>query len=243
MAADISALVEKSKSTDIPLLLKAKEEAKKKVKDDPSAANLAAFKQASRMLDAALASGNGQPDEEPSLKSVKEVAQYLETAGRKTSERQIFRDIKAGKLHREKNGTFLVKEINRYSYTRPVVSMPGKEAAEIADAAEQKLREEVRRLRAVADREEFDLAVKRGQYLPKDDVYLELAVRALALQNAIKNAFEAHCVEAINLVEGKPNHADELVDFVNDIVDNALNEYAQPMNLGVEIVQLCETKP
>lgn len=234
MAVDISTLVEKSKSTDIPLLLKAKEDAKKKVRDDPSAANLAAFKQASRMLDAALASGNGQPDEEPSLKSVKEVAQYLEAAGRKTSERQIFRDIKAGKLHREKNGTFLVKEINRYSYTRPVVSMPGKEAAEIADAAEQKLREEVRRLRAVADREEFDLAVKRGQYLPKAEVYQELAARAVVLSTGLKSVFEAQIAEVVERAHGDMKEAPAVVSLLHEILDLALNEYSRDMEFEVE---------
>lgn len=40
---NLDSLLERSSGTDVPLLLKAKEDAKRRVKDDPSATNLAAL--------------------------------------------------------------------------------------------------------------------------------------------------------------------------------------------------------
>ena len=53
-ANQLDALLEQSARTDSPLLLKAKEDAKKKVKGDPSPANLAAFSRSKKMLDEAM---------------------------------------------------------------------------------------------------------------------------------------------------------------------------------------------
>ena len=50
-AALIESLLDQSRGTDIPVLLQAKEAAKKAVKDDPSNANLAALQRATRMLE------------------------------------------------------------------------------------------------------------------------------------------------------------------------------------------------
>ena len=46
---NLDALLERSSGTDIPFLLKAKEEAKRRVKGDPSAVNLAALDRADKM--------------------------------------------------------------------------------------------------------------------------------------------------------------------------------------------------
>ena len=58
-ATQLDALLEQSERTDIPLLLKAKEDAKKKVKDDPSPANLAALSRSKKMLDEAMSNQGG----------------------------------------------------------------------------------------------------------------------------------------------------------------------------------------
>ena len=47
---NLDSLLERSSGTDVPLLLKAKEDAKRRVKDDPSATNLAALSRATQML-------------------------------------------------------------------------------------------------------------------------------------------------------------------------------------------------
>ena len=84
-ATQLDALLEQSERTDIPLLLKAKEDAKKKVKDDPSPANLAALSRSKKMLDEAM---SNQTDDK-TLPNVKAVLEYLHKAGRKIGQAKL----------------------------------------------------------------------------------------------------------------------------------------------------------
>jgi hypothetical protein len=108
----LDAMLERSSSTDIPLLLKAKEEAKRIVKDDPTAANLAALDRATKMLrDAMSQSGDGKfPD-------VKSVLAYLLAEGRKVSQSQVYKDVKRGFLRREKDLGFTRRNVDMYAST------------------------------------------------------------------------------------------------------------------------------
>lgn len=240
---EIDELVEKSVSTDVKLLIQAKETAKKRVKNDPSAANLRALDYATSQLEKAIQKQSCVVAEEKTgriFKGVPEVLAYAREHGRKVEKSKAHMDIRSGMLRRQNDGTFLQSDVDAYLKTLLYLGSPEGIAGDIESAAERQRRREeadIRKAEASAARDELKLAVEMGKYLPKDDVYMELAVRALALQNAIKNAFEAHCVEAINLVEGKARHADELVEFVGKIIDNALNEYSQPMSFDVEIVE------
>ena len=70
---NLDSLLERSSGTDVPLLLKAKEDAKRRVKDDPSATNLVALNRATQMLRDAMSTQNGNQ----SFSGVKDVLAYL----------------------------------------------------------------------------------------------------------------------------------------------------------------------
>ena len=90
-AAQIEAMLEQSKGTDILVLLKAKEAAKKAVKDDPSNANLAALQRANRMLEDAQM---GTTEKRETLKTATDVLEHLLKNGRKINKSKLYQDIR-----------------------------------------------------------------------------------------------------------------------------------------------------
>ena len=95
--------------------------------------------------------------------------------------------------------------------------------------------------RYAADKEEFILKVKQGQYISRDDVYQELAARAVALSASLKTALEARSLDVIALVEGNPKKSGPFVEHIEQVIDEAMNEYAKPIEIEVTFTAEPET--
>lgn len=85
----------------------------------------------------------------------------------------------------------------------------------------------------MADKEEFSLQVKQGKYIPRDAVYLELSSRAVALSAGLKTEFEAQSLDVIELVEGNPKKSGLFVERIEQVIDEAMNEYVKPVEIEV----------
>lgn len=168
------------------------------------------------------------------LKERKDILDYIHKKNRKLSMRKLDQDIKAGLLPRQQDMTFRVEDIDRYALLLPLAGTPDYLAEQAYNLEDEKRREEIRRLRAVADREEFDLDVKRGKYLPKDMVYQEQAARAVVLATGLKSVFEARISEIINRAHGDMKEAPGVVGLLHEMLDLALNEYSRDMEFEVE---------
>ena len=190
---DIKELVEKSASTDLQVLLTTKENAKRAVLEDPSAGNIAAFERASKMLESAM----GAQD---SLKNWSAVLAYVQDAGRKLGQTKFFEDVKRGRLKKQVDGSFRRRDVDRYMASLPMRETPDGVVARAAERQRKKEEAEIRKLRADADLRELELSVRRGKFIARDDVYQELAARALVLSSGIRTAFEAHALELVDAV-------------------------------------------
>ena len=168
----LRSLVEVSRKNDIPALLNAKNRAQQDVYSDPSKENLAVLERATAMLEKAMDAGQN-------CKNWKEALTYLqEDCGRKIGQTKLFADIKAGRLRKQPDGTFKRRDLDRYAASLPTAGTPDKLATDAARRQREKEEQEIRRIRVAADKEEFILKVKQGQYISRDDVYQELAARA-----------------------------------------------------------------
>ena len=202
----LRSLVEVSRKNDIPALLNAKNRAQQDVYSDPSKENLAVLERATAMLEKAMDAGQN-------CKNWKEALTYLqEDCGRKIGQTKLFADIKAGRLRKQPDGTFKRRDLDRYAASLPTAGTPDKLATDAARRQREKEEQEIRRIRAVADKEEFILKVKQGQYISRDDVYQELAARAVALSASLKTEFEARSLDVIALVEGNPKKSGPFVE-------------------------------
>ena len=208
----LRSLVEVSRKNDIPALLNAKNRAQQDVYSDPSKENLAVLERATAMLEKAMDAGQN-------CKNWKEALTYLqEDCGRKIGQTKLFADIKAGRLRKQPDGTFKRRDLDRYAASLPTAGTPDKLATDAARRQREKEEQEIRRIRVAADKEEFILKVKQGQYISRDDVYQELAARAVALSA---------------LVEGNPKKSGPFVEHIEQVIDEAMNEYAKPIEIEV----------
>lgn len=89
MPNDVEELLARSASTDIQVLLTAKESAKRAALDDPSQANLAALDRASKMLESAM-------EATKTLKNWQAVLDHVAENGRKLSKTKLYSDINRG---------------------------------------------------------------------------------------------------------------------------------------------------
>ena len=216
-----------SRKNDIPALLNAKNRAQQDVYSDPSKENLAVLERATAMLEKAMDAGQN-------CKNWKEALTYLqEDCGRKIGQTKLFADIKAGRLRKQPDGTFKRRDLDRYAASLPTAGTPDKLATDAARRQREKEEQEIRRIRVAADKEEFILKVKQGQYISRDDVYQELAARAVALSASLKTEFEARSLDVIALVEGNPKKSGPFVEHIEQVIDEAMNEYAKPIEIEV----------
>ena len=110
---------------------------------------------------------------------------------------------------------------------------PDSLARKAADRQRRKEEADIRKAEAAAEREEFDLAVKKGRFIAREQVYVELAARAVTLSSGLKTAFEARNLDLVALVDGNPKKAVALVEALERICDDALNEYSREMEFDV----------
>ena len=228
---DIKELVEKSAITDLQVLLTTKENAKRAVLEDPSAGNIAAFDRASKMLESAM----GAQD---SLKNWSAVLAYVREAGRKLGQTKFFEDVKRGRLKKLADGSFRRRDVDRYMMSLPMLETPDGVVARAAERQRKKEEAEIRKLRADADLRELELSVRRGKYISREDVYQELAARALALSSGIRTAFEAHALELVEAAGGDPRKAAVLSQALERIFDDALSDYARELEIIVDMTDI-----
>ena len=108
MPNDVEELLARSASTDIQVLLTAKESAKRAALDEPSQANLAALDRASKMLESAM-------EATKNLKNWQAVLDHVADNGRKLSKTKLYSDINRGLLRRQPDGTFRLRDVQRMS--------------------------------------------------------------------------------------------------------------------------------
>lgn len=223
---NVEELLAKSASTDVQVLLTAKENAKRAALDDPSQANLAALDRASRMLESAMQATTN-------LKDYRAILTYTEENGRKLKKTKLFDDIRKGRLKKQPDGTFRQRDVDRYMASLPMAGTPDAVAEKAADRQRRKEEADIRKAEAAAEREEFDLAVKKGKFVPREQVHLELAARAVTLASGLKTAFEAQHLDLVALVDGNPKKGAALVERLEALLDEALNEYSREMEFEV----------
>lgn len=223
-------LLEQSSNTDVQVLLAAKENAKRALLDDPSQANLAALERASRMVESAMQS-------KMVLKDWRAVLAYVDENGRKLGKTKLFEDIKKGRLKRQPDSTFRMRDVDRYMASLPLSGTPDIVAEKAADRQRRKEEADIRRAEAAAKREEFDLAVKMGKFVAREQVHLELAARAVTLAAGLKTAFEARNLDLVAAVDGNPKKSAALLELLEASLDEAMNEYSREMEFQVTFVE------
>jgi len=226
--AVMESLLAKSAGTDIPVLLQAKEMAKRLVKEDPSSANLSALQRATTMLENAMNSNEG-----PEIfKNVGEVLVYLQESGRQIEKSKLYKDIGQGKI-KKTDKKFKRRDVDRYAASLPLSTTPDGRVKDAEDRQRRKDEAEIRIKEATAKREEIKTSVMEGKYILREQVDQELAARAMALHSGLKSQFEAGALDLVTKVGGDPQKSRALVAALEEVLDGACNEFARSIEFEV----------
>lgn len=170
------------------------------------------------------------------LKNLAAVLAHLVAEGRKIGQSKLYNDVGRGLLRRQQDGSFAHKDVKAYAARLPMVAMPEKEAAVVHEYAERKAKAEAEKLEAQAEAERFRNQVRVGMYVKRNDVEVELAVRAGVLATGLRTMFETSLLDFIHLVNGDPRSAQTLLAAFEQRLDAAVNEYARPMEYEAELI-------
>lgn len=240
---DLTELFEKSSSTDVQVLLTVKEQLKREMLADPANPALSsAFERADRNLMAAMQKQaqkeKARQEDARSFEDVNAVLAYIKDQGRKLGRTKLFEDIRNGRLRRQSDGSFRLRHVTDYMASLPWAATPTTLADKAADRQSRKEEADIRRLLAAARREEFQLTVLQGKYIEKSLIHAELAVRAVALRDGLKNAAETRAQELIELVHGDPRYTAGLLEFMGRMFDECMGDYARPLTFEVTFADI-----
>ena len=157
MPNDVEELLARSASTDIQVLLTAKESAKRAALDDPSQANLAALDRASKMLESAM-------EATKTLKNWQAVLDHVAENGRKLSKSKLYKDISEGRLRKQPDGTFRLRDVQRYMASLPTAGTPDALVRKAADRQRRKEEADIRKAEATRFARANGLDIVDGDY-------------------------------------------------------------------------------
>ncbi|MFV0421617.1 hypothetical protein [Oleidesulfovibrio sp.] len=233
MSKNVDEMVAQSTKTDVQVLLSAKEKAKRATLDDPTPANLTALERASKMLEYAMQA-------KTHLKNWQEVLTHAEENGRKLGKTKLYKDISLGRLKKQPDGTFKMRDVDRYMASLPLSGTPDAVAAKAADRQRRKEEADIRRAETIAEREAFDLSIKKGRYVPREQVHLELAARAVTLSSGLRTNLEAQVLDLVSAVDGNPKKSSLMLEKLDELLDEALNEYSREIEFDVAFISEAE---
>ncbi len=195
MTEDLTPYLERSAATDLPALLRAKEEAKKRMKDDPTKDNVAAFRTVRDEVAKAAEPGTG---EGRLFRKKTEALVYLKARGFQIQKTKFYDDCKAGLVPTNATGFYEEAVLLAYAAHLPTVAREENEklsgAAQLRLVADGDLKAEQAKLTRMR-REKLE-----GLLVERTEVERGLAARAQFFRSQIENAgplFGARIIEAV----------------------------------------------
>jgi hypothetical protein len=159
-------------------------------------------------------------------KNRRDVHRFLVAAGWDISERTFYRQVKEGKLTKNSDGLYTARTVKKYA-EQYAVRGSGQTVLEIEeDLTAAKLRAETRRINTVQAREAFRLDVEQGKYLPRADIEMQLAARAVALEAGFDHMVYTKASELVALVGGRQENAELLIAALLAVKDEWFKSYA-----------------
>ena len=216
--------------TDLQFLLMAKNDAKRRVLDDPSAANLAAFDKAKCLL--ALAVGG---DEQGRLfKSRAEALRHLQAKGYKIKKTKFYKDVDSGLCHLNPDGKVSEGALMRYVQHPGAGLIQGDAIEDQDDDIKMLLRREkqlvIDNLEIKKRKDQFNFEKDKGLHIPRADVDMELVSRAIALKSHLAHRFTTRATELSQM------NADQLRRNLLAELDASLTEYANTTHYHVIVI-------
>ncbi|MGI6655247.1 MAG: hypothetical protein ACOX5Z_00145 [Desulfobulbus sp.] len=169
---------------------------------------------------------------------------YLRDSGWQISRAQFYEHCAQGRLRRQKDGTYRIRDVDLYAKTHCKRLDTGEKVNDtLARMAEDKAKTELSREKVRLEREEFDLAVKKREYVRRDEVELMIVGRAVAMLSHLQAMVQMQAEDWIVLVGGDPLRARELIAAVCQGIEGHMATFAREVEFEVILEKNIETAP
>lgn len=161
--------------------------------------------------------------------------QYLRDSGEwQISQTQFYQHCAQGRLRRQRDGTYLRADVDKYAKLHCRQIATGQRARPSLDRIqEEKAEVDLSHAKVKLEREELKLAADRGDYVPRDDVERMIVSRAIALTSHLQAMTRMRAADWIELVDGKPDRAPELIAAVEGGLEEFLSQFARDVEFEV----------
>jgi len=225
-------LVEKLQQRELTILIAAKKKAQDDAISKPTAQNLEALDKATKMLAEYL---NPQEKDEPSFENRLEVLKHLKRLGYKIGKSKLYQDVKARKLRIQSDGSVLESDIKNYVSTAGLVKPDQLQYEfESSKLTRKKQKSEVQKLAAQVEKLDFENRILRKEYVRRDQVETEQAIKAGALMAGLNHTFRTFSRDAIQLVNGELKHNQALISFWITKTEDLFDEFARMDEIQVK---------
>ena len=225
---DIQELIDKVQDRDIKVLLKAKHDAQVQVVQDPSVTNIKAFNAASKSLDEMMKKINSasNPDQAV-LGTIPKVAEYLQSKGWKVSQSSIYSHHEQGRLKKNKDGVFLIKDVDVYAKEN-LDRLDGSESDKSTESLQDQIKKaELNKMKAQAEHWKLKTEIESGRYVERASFERELAARATVFKSDMQNFFRSRASEIVGIVDGQETKIPDLIDYLLDQGEIWLGRYSE----------------
>ena len=169
------------------------------------------------------------------LQSKAQVLAYLQEAGWQIRRNQFYLHCKDGKVPRQKDGTYTRADADSYAIAHCRRIETG-EKVETASLAKQKAIVQLRREKARAEREEFELKARLGQFVPAEAVEDMIIGRALAFMSHLRAMVLMGVPEWRAMVEDGATDR-ELIETIQGAIDVHLANFARDVEFEAILEQ------
>lgn len=164
-----------------------------------------------------------------------EVLAYLQDQGYDLKKSKLYKDRKDGLIRMEPDGrSVLEAEVLSYAVKAGLKRRVDIDARELEAAAERKARAEIRKLEASARMTEFDLAVKEGKYLLKEDAVRARIDQMQILEITFRQMIHTRMADWLSTASGDMRRLNDVRDLADAAVDDMFNGLAKSDTFAVE---------
>lgn len=163
------------------------------------------------------------------LKNILEVVKYLKGLDRyKVAQPTVYRHRDHGKLRPQPDGSFLVRDVDRYAGTfLKLKDGSGGLTARAPAIADEKAAAEARKLNAQAEHWDIKVRILKGEYIERSAFEAALARRAAVFKSDIENFIRSNSAEMIKLVGGDDLKAPDVIEFWLEASERLLARYSE----------------
>ena len=244
---DIAALIEQASPQDkvrLTIYHNAVVKCTNAYQADPTASKLKDLRAAEEARDSAVSeitagSGTAGQDAEENQEDIFDTRldawQYLQDSGWQIGRSQFYQHCKEGRLLRDrKTGKYLQSAVDKYAQIHCRLTETGEKVNDKRERmAEGKATVEYEREKVRLEKDQLDLAVRKGEYVQRDEVELMIIGRALAMLAHLKAMVQMQSGDWIELVEGKQEHVQELIGTLNRSIEEHLATFARDVEFDV----------